>query len=254
VTTAVVTGCASGIGAAVRARLEGDGVRVIGVDLRDAEVEADLSSAQGRELALTEALERSGGRLDHLVPCAGVGESAPLPVIASVNYFGTVELIDGFSAALAKGDSPGCVAICSNSARMAPFDDTPYVKALLAEDEAAAHAALEEGGHGFLAYAGSKLALGKAVRRRAKAWGRAGIRLNAVAPGATMTPLLRTSMEHPVYGQYVKDLEIPVGRWGEPAEIAAAVAFLLGPEARFVHGSILYVDGGTDAALRPDSF
>lgn len=252
--TTVITGSASGIGAATRARLEAAGDRVIGVDLRDADVLADLSDAKGRADALREILTACNGRLDRFVPCAGVNQSLPLPTIASVNYFGTVELIDGLFDALQAGEAPACVAICSNSARMAPFDETPYVRALLAGDEAQAHAALADGGHGFLAYAGSKLAVGKAVRRRADAWGRAGVRLNAIAPGATRTPLLESTLADPQYGRFAKDLPIPLGRFGEPEEIAGVIEFLLGPATAFVHGAIWYADGGTDATLRPDDF
>ncbi|MGI9432799.1 MAG: SDR family oxidoreductase [Myxococcota bacterium] len=252
--TTVITGSASGIGAATRARLEAAGDRVIGVDLRDADILADLSEAEGRAAALREILTACDGRLDRFVPCAGVNQSLPLPTIASVNYFGTVELIDGLFDALRAGEAPACVAICSNSARMAPFDETPFVRALLAGDEAQAHAALEDGGHGFLAYAGSKLAVGKAVRHRADAWGKAGVRLNAIAPGATRTPLLESTLADPQYGRFAKDLPVPLGRFGEPEEIAGIIEFLLGPAAAFVHGAIWYADGGTDATLRPDDF
>jgi NAD(P)-dependent dehydrogenase (short-subunit alcohol dehydrogenase family) len=254
VTTAVVTGSASGIGAATRAKLEAAGHRVVGVDIRCAEIVADLSKAAGRQAAIRDVLDACAGRIDRFVPCAGVNQSALLPTIASVNYFGTVELIDGLFDALRAGEAPACVAICSNSARMAPFDDTPYVRALLAGDEAGAHAALEDGGHGFLAYAGSKLAVGKAVRRRAAAWGEAGVRLNAVAPGATRTPLLEASLSDPQYGRFVKDLPVPLGRFAEADEIAGVIEFLLGPAAAFVHGSVWYADGGTDAFLRPNDF
>ena len=253
-TTAVVTGSASGIGAALRTRLEASGHRVIGVDLRDAEIEVDLAQHAGRTEAVQRILDACGGRLDRFVPCAGVNQSLPLRTIASVNYFGTVELLDGLQGALRAGDDAACVALCSNSARMAPFDETPYVEALLAGDEAAAHRALDDGGNGFLAYAGSKLAIGKAVRRRAAAWGEAGVRLNAIAPGATRTPLLESTLADPVFGEHARKLPIPLGRFGEPDEIAGIIEFLLGPSAAFVHGAIWYADGGTDASLRTDAF
>ena len=55
-------------------------------------------------------------------------------------------------------------------------------------------------------------------------------------------------------GQFFDQFPIPVGRPGDPDEIAAVIAFLLGPDARFFCGSIIYVDGGTDALLRADDW
>jgi NAD(P)-dependent dehydrogenase (short-subunit alcohol dehydrogenase family) len=254
-TTAAITGSASGIGAAIRSRLEADGQRVIGIDLRGAEIEADLAEPAGRARAVAEIRARCGGRLDRLVLCAGLGPHVtPLGPIASVNYFGAVELLDGLLECLARGSEPAALAICSNSAQMVPFGDTPYVQALRAGDEEKARRLLEEGGNGVLAYAGSKLALGQAIRARAGRFGRAGVRLNALAPGTTRTAMLQATREHPVYSKGLEALDIPLGRWADPREIAATAAFLLGPEASYVHGSILFVDGGNDAAVRPDRF
>ena len=85
-------------------------------------------------------------------------------------------------------------------------------------------------------------------------WGAAGVRLNGICPGPTETPLLRGSIEHPVWGKGVAGLEIPLDRRADPAEIAAAIDFLLGADASYVHGSVLYADGGNDAVMRPDRF
>ena len=71
--TFAVTGTASGIGAATAARLEADGHRVIGIDLHDADVVSDLSTAVGRTDAVSGVLAESGGDLAGLIPCAGVG-------------------------------------------------------------------------------------------------------------------------------------------------------------------------------------
>jgi len=252
--TAAVTGCASGIGAAVRERLQKDGDRVIGVDLLAAEVETDLATPDGRRRAIAAVREASGGSLDRLVLCAGLGAHVEdLGKIASVNYFGAIDLLDGLRDTLAGRPDAAAVVVGSNSAQFGPFEDHPYVLALLAHEESRAHELLT-GENGFIAYGGSKHALSRAVRHRAKAWGESGIRLNAIAPGPTRTPLLAGSATHPVYGKGVEALEIPLGRWGEPGEIAAAIAFLLGPAASYVHGSILYADGGNDATVRPDRF
>jgi NAD(P)-dependent dehydrogenase (short-subunit alcohol dehydrogenase family) len=252
--TAAVTGSASGIGAAVRARLEKDGDRVIGVDLRDAEVLADLSTPDGRERAIAGLREAAGAGLDRLVLCAGLGAHVEdFGRIVSVNYFGAVDLLDGLLDRLEGRPGAAAVVVCSNSAQFGPFEEHPVVLALLEHRERRAHELLAHES-GFLAYGGSKHAVSRAVRRRAKRWGAAGVRLNGIAPGPTRTPLLEGSVTHPVYGKGVEALEIPLDRWGEPGEIAAAIAFLLGPEASYVHGSILYADGGCDAALRPDRF
>ena len=85
--TAAITGSASGIGAAVRKRLEADGDTFLGVDLKEAEVLTDLSTREGRRTAVNGILERCDGRLDRLVVCAGLGAHVrPPSLVASVNY------------------------------------------------------------------------------------------------------------------------------------------------------------------------
>jgi NAD(P)-dependent dehydrogenase (short-subunit alcohol dehydrogenase family) len=253
--TAAVSGSASGIGAAVRSRLERQGDRIIGIDVRDAEIEIDLSDRRGREAAIARVEEHCEGRLDRLVLSAGLGvHVTPISQIASVNYFGAVELLDGLLPALQRGKDPAVVVICSNSAQFIPLEDHPYTAALLAHDEAGAHRFLEESGEPFLAYAGSKHALGRALRRRAGEWGRAGVRLNGVAPGPVETPLLEGGLDDPRFGEAIRTLQVPLGRRGAPDEIAGLVSFLLGPDASWIHGSIYYIDGGNDAEVRPDRF
>jgi len=127
------------------------------------------------------------------------------------------------------------------------------VLALLDGDEAKARDLIATE-PGYIAYGGSKHALCRAIRRRAAAWGAANVRLNGVCPGATVTPLLQASLDHPFYGKAIDALAIPLQRKGEADEIAGVVAFLLGPGAGYIHGSILYVDGGCDAAVQPDRF
>jgi NAD(P)-dependent dehydrogenase (short-subunit alcohol dehydrogenase family) len=128
------------------------------------------------------------------------------------------------------------------------------VKALLAHDEGEARRIADEADSPPLAYLSAKHALARAVRRRAPDWGRAGVRINAIAPGAVRTPLLEGDMADPVTGAGIKNLPIPIGRFGDPDEIAELAAFLLGPKGSFVQGSVYYIDGGSDAVLRPDRF
>jgi NAD(P)-dependent dehydrogenase (short-subunit alcohol dehydrogenase family) len=249
--TIAITGSASGIGAAVNRRFERSGSRVIGVDVHDAEVTADLSGPGGRSEALTAVAELSGSRLDGLVVCAGLGpQTRPTESIARVNFFGAVDVLDGLFPLLSEGEVPAAVVVASNAAGLTP----PHLELLELlldgkEDEAAACAA---GLDGSIVYGTSKLALTRAMRRRAGAWGRAGVRLNAVAPGPVDTPLLAGGLEDPVLGPLIEALPVPMGRRANPAEIAAAIGFLLDPANGYIHGSVLFVDGGSDALLRPD--
>jgi NAD(P)-dependent dehydrogenase (short-subunit alcohol dehydrogenase family) len=149
---------------------------------------------------------------------------------------------------------PAAVAVSSNSSTL-PGAEGPLADACLAGDEPEARRlALASGGHP--AYAGAKLALARWVRRSAPGaeWAGAGVRLNAVAPGAVRTPLLDAGLAHPVFGPAIRGFPIPTGGFGAPAEVAAAIAFLLGPDAAFCCGTVLFVDGGTDALLRPDRY
>lgn len=253
--TIAISGCATGIGAATRKRLEAEGHRVIGIDLRGVEVPADLSTRAGRDAAVAAVLEQSDGRLDGVVLCAGLGGHLPDgPRIAAVNYFGVVALLDGLLPALRKGQDPAAVAICSNSAQLSPvIGESALVAAMLDgdEDEVARLSKSEFSGQQI--YMMSKNAVGRAVRRRAGAWGEAGVRLNAVAPGPIVTPLLEGALETPD-GEAIRAFKIPVGRMGRPEEVAGTIHYLLGPDAGFVHGSIWYIDGGADAFVRPDRF
>lgn len=253
--TVVVTGSASGMGAATRARLEAAGQRVIGVDVHDADVVADLSTPDGRRAAVEGVAAQAGGALDGLVTWAGVAGLTGVPgsLVVSVNYFGAVALLDGLRPLLAAGDRPAAVAISSNSTTCQPGVPLELVELCLTGDEAAARAAADDA-TSLMAYPASKLAIARWVRRQAPTagWAGAGVTLNAVAPGAVETPMLQATREDPAIGRFVDEFPLPVGRKGTADELAAFVQFLLGPDARFFCGSVVFVDGGTDALLRAD--
>jgi NAD(P)-dependent dehydrogenase (short-subunit alcohol dehydrogenase family) len=112
--TIAMTGSASGIGAATRRLLERGGARVIGCDVRDAEVIADLSTPEGRAGAIDGIREAASGALDGLVLCAGLGPQVePTAKIVAVNYFGAAGLLSGLRDALAGGRDAAAVAISS---------------------------------------------------------------------------------------------------------------------------------------------
>ncbi|MCU1373884.1 MAG: NAD-dependent epimerase [Actinomycetia bacterium] len=253
--TVVVTGSASGMGAATKARLEASGDKVIGVDLRDAEVVADLGTPEGRQAAIDQVTALAGGSLDGLVTWAGLPglTGRPGSLLVAVNYFGSIAMLEGLRPLLAKGDRPAAVAISSNSTTVQPAVPMDVVHACLAGDEDAARAA-GDAASSLASYPATKTAIAWWVRRSSAAWAADGITLNAVAPGAVETPLLQASREDPTVGGFIDAFPIPVGRKGTADELAAFVQFLLGPDARFFCGSVVFVDGGTDAQARPDDF
>ena len=79
-------------------------------------------------------------------------------------------------------------------------------------------------------------------------------RLNALAPGNTHTPLTVATLADPEIGPLMEAVPVPIGRWAEPDEIAAAATWMLGGDSSFLLGAVLFVDGGTDALVRPDTF
>ncbi|MEB0206152.1 SDR family oxidoreductase [Pseudomonas sp. CCC3.1] len=250
-----VSGSASGIGAAVCAVLRAAGHRIIGIDRANAEVVADLSTRDGRQAAVAQVLEQSGGVLDGLVCCAGLGVTAPSSsVLLAVNYFGVSDLLDGLADALAKGQNPAALVIGSVAATHPGADQQPMVEAMLAGDEVQALDMANALGLSHVAYACSKYAVTCEARRKSVKWAAQGIRLNVVAPGAVETPLHQAAKDDARYGKAVSEFVAPLGRAGHTEEIARVVAFLQSEHASFVTGSVVFVDGGMDAMVRPQRF
>lgn len=250
-----VTGSASGIGAAVCETLKQAGHRIIGIDRANADVTADLSTPAGRQAAVEQVKTLCEGKLDGLICCAGLGVTAPSSeIIVGVNYFGVSDLVAGLEDALAQGNNPAALIIGSVAANQQLGNPDPMVAAMLDNNEAQALelAAKSQGPH--IAYAASKYAVTAFARRKAVSWGKQGIRLNVVAPGAVETPLHKASLDDPRFGEAVKNFVAPLGRAGTPAEIAQTVAFLQSEQASFIHGSVFFVDGGMDAMVRSDHF
>lgn len=259
--TYAVTGSGSGMGREVVRRLEEDGHRVIDVDLVDATVVADLSTSDGRRRAATAVLEACAGHLDGAVLAAGIG---PTPgrdrprLIGEVNHLGVVELLEAWRPALAAAGNAKVVAFASNSATTVPMVPRRAIDALLAGDTDKAARSLRVFGRQApsIAYAASKVALSRWVRRTAvtEEWAGAGIRLNALAPGAIRTPLLEKQLATPAEARAIRSFPIPIGGYGDPGHLADWVLLMLSDSADFLCGSVLVVDGGSDAWFRADDW
>ena len=250
---AVITGAASGIGACVKTRLEAQGYDIIGIDLKGETISANLSTVEGRQAAIDQVLDISGGKIDRLVIAAGLGGHLDDgALVARVNYFGAVSVLDGLKDALT-ATSGRCVVIGSNSAQIRTNPEAPMVQAMLDGDEAKTIETIGDF-HAAMVYGHSKHALTRAVRRCAAEWGELGISINIIAPGPTETPMLDGVKEHPTISKSLEMIPIPQKRFARPDEIANIIEFLLSDAADYMQGSVIYVDGGTDSQIRPDNF
>ena len=250
----VVTGAASGIGRAVTDQLRAEGHEIITVDIRDADIVADLSRADECQRVVEQVGALAPAGLDGLVPCAGVGpEVSDVRLVALINYFAVVDLVQGLLPLL-ELKRGAVVLISSNSAQMMEYSEK-YMEALLAGDRDAAVAVVETV-DGQTAYGGGKQALVRWMRRENSAYARAGVRMNAIAPGYTETNMTASGRDSAEYGDAIRAFveSIPIGRPGQPEDQANAVLFLLSDKASFVSGACLFVDGGHDAVFRPDRF
>lgn len=241
---ALVTGAGAGIGRAIAMRLGGDGYRVALADLDLEAAQATLGKiekAGGAGLALAADVSRPEevqamvdgtvkklGRLDVLVSNAGIGGTKPFletPLddwqkVLSVNLTGTFLCGQAAARVMAKAGRGRIVNLASVSGLRA--------------------------GAGRTAYGTSKGGIIALTRQMAIELGPLGITVNAVAPGPVDTALTRAMHSARVRETY--NAMVPLGRYGSTEEIAAAVAFLVSPEASYVNGQILAVDGGFLAA------
>lgn len=251
----VITGANSGIGAALRQLLRDRGDRVIGVDLAGTDVEADLSTPEGRSTAIDEIVRLSDGVVDALITCAGV--SVPGEAMVTVNFFGTTALVEGLHDQLAAAAAPRVVLVGSISGTHPA--DADVVAACLAGDEAAALDAARTAIADKRAqqlYPSSKSSIAQWARRTAIApgWAEAGIAVNVVAPGVVLTPMSAGLIDDPRM-KAVMDQAVPMPLHGyaQAEDVARVLAFLADVSTTHITGQVLYVDGGAEASLRPAS-
>ncbi|WP_341924683.1 SDR family oxidoreductase [Nocardioides psychrotolerans] len=254
--TYVVSGAASGIGAATTALLREQGHRVITVDLHDADVTADLSTAAGRNAAVA-GVQALTDVVHGVVPCAGIAglTGVDSALLVSVNYFGALGLVRGLRPQLAAASATGGAAVvllASNSITGMPGWNAEVAALCLKDDEQGAREAAAKV-DSVMVYPSSKAALAWWARREGVTpeWIGAGIRINAVAPGLIETPMTQQLRDDPTFGPFADSYPTALGRPGRPEEVAATICFLLSDASSLVVGVCLFVDGGTDAILHP---
>lgn len=245
----VVTGCASGIGAATASALAARGAQVVGLDLRQgAGVPADFVAVDlGDPAAIDAAVEAVGGHVDVLFNCAGMAPTnAKMPVLR-VNYLGTRHLSERVAALMGEGGA--IVSISSNGglrwrARKAELFD------LVAQPGFAQGLAwLEQRQEGIAnGYAFAKEALTVWTLHESAQFIRRGIRLNCTSPGAVQTPMLR-EIEERIPGAAIDAATVPINRRSTPEEQVGALLFLGSDAASYINGVDLPVDGGYAATV-----
>ena len=238
----VVTGGASGIGRAVAERLLADGATVAILD-RDP-VALDRATEQlGRgvrgvvvDVSREEDVDRAFdelGEVTGLVTCAAVSWMSPIVATRSEDWSRVVSVqLDGTFF---------CLRAAARA--MIHYGNTGSVVAITSVNSRFSH-------RGNAAYAAAKAGTEMLVRVAAMELGAAGIRVNSVAPGLVVTPMTSGVLEDPeMMRAWVG--AVPLGRLGQPDDIAVVVAFLCGADARWITGQSLAADGGSTLRVEP---
>lgn len=245
----VVTGCASGIGAALVGPLTELGAEVIGLDVREPESapaafhRVDLSDAT----SIDAAVAAIGGPVHRLFNVAGVSSGIRDPLrVAVINFLGTRHLTEALIPAMPAGSA---IASVSSLAASQYRENSETTLGLLETTSMAEGVewcrsnpeALADGGYRL-----SKEALILYGMRCVAVLGAKGIRINCTAPGVTDTPIL--DQLRGAYGQEFLDaFRTPLGRVAGPDEQAGVLVFLNSDAASYITGQVIWVDGGTVA-------
>ena len=246
---AFVTGAGSGIGRAMALALAEGEAAVMCADINEQGAQATAArleemgaraNAMGLDAADSDAfragLERAVsemGRLDVLMNNAGIGSGHSWDDTLDVNLSGVYHGLRHGCAIMAKGGGGAVVNTASIAGLNGLVRRTDY------SDDAST---LE----GVSAYVAAKHGVIGLTRQFALAFGKYGVRVNAVCPGYIVTPMTARAREAEGGTEFLEALH-PIGRLGEPHEVANVAAFLAGPDASFVTGTAVPVDGGYSA-------
>ena len=263
---AVVTGAGQGIGAAIVEKLASEGAQVAALDLNQDNAQGIIDKLGGGHLALKcnvgdskdvikaiRAAREKFGRLDFAVNCAGIGQAKG---DGSDKFYGAMNkrneelakdgtsdtfvdhLIhmedDGWAGVMAVNLN-GAFYVCREAVRIMTEDGNAGSIVNISSTSA-------QSGEGSPHYVTSKSALIGLTRQLSRELAPRGIRVNAVAPGPTNTPIM-----HGLPQEWITSMEqsVPLGRMADPSEVAGAVSYLLSDDASFVTGSVLVANGGS---------
>ncbi len=253
----IITGSAAGLGKALSHTLSSIGSNVIGIDKNtSADIIADLSTAHGRQLAVSSALDLCP-RPKAVVANAGLSPIHEDPfAILEVNWLGVKDVLDSFLDPLSKNKGGCAVAISSIGAAVG--GDKELIDCLLEARISDAKSILDKAlklsvvEAGIVAYSSCKVAVAQYVRANAKLWGEMGVRLNCVAPGRMETAMLDGLLSHEEIAPGIEALPTGITKSASASKVADVVAFFLSDQSSFVHGQVLYVDGGSESLIRPN--
>lgn len=251
--TLVITGAASGIGKATAERCKAKGHTVIGVDIHDADIVADLSTPAGRKAMIDKVAKLAPDGIDGVLTSAGSANFDKPGMVLATNYFGTVDVIAGLRPQM-RAPGARCVAVAS-TALLAASDETLDLEELcLAGDEEAAVARAEKGG--FLqAYPGAKRALSKWARQTTikPEWAAQGVTINTVAPGVVKTPMVEGALADPRQAATIREKSPKAtAEYAEASDAAELMEFLLNCETDQIVGQVIFLDSGSEAIQRPN--
>ena len=256
--TVIITGSSAGLGKALSHTLSSKGTNVIGIDKNtSADITADLSTSHGRQLAISAALDLSP-KPKAVVANAGLSPIHEDPfAILEVNWLGVKELLDSFLYPLSENKAGCAVAISSIGAAVG--GDKEIINCLLEGRISDAKANLDKilqlnaTEAGIVAYSSCKVAVAQYVRSNAKLWGENGVRLNCVAPGRMETAMLDGLLLHDEIAPGIEALPTGIAKSASASKVADVVEFFLSDQSSFVHGQVLYVDGGSESLIRPNA-
>lgn len=194
------------------------------------------------------------GPVTQVVNTAGLSPNmAPVEKVLAVDLYGTAVVFEEFGRVIASG---GAGLVISSMAGHMGMPLAPEVEQALAQTPAddlltLPCLSIEAVPNSMVGYIVAKRANVLRVQAEAMRWGERGARINAISPGIVATPLAQHELNSPIGDGYRAMIAAsPAGRMAPPEEIAVAASFLLGPDAGFVSGSDLLIDGGVIAAMR----